>query len=78
MEIKKHHIVYAARKSLGIGAVLFVGMALIAKIQGATLIAYFRAIIPIALITIGYFAYWIWRTQRDLPRGENSVANRDR
>jgi len=77
MEIKKHHIVYAARNSLGIGAVLFIGMALIARIQGASLVDYFYAIIPIALITVGYFAYWIWRTQRDLPRGENSVAQRD-
>jgi hypothetical protein len=69
MEIQTHHIVYAARNSLGISAVLFVAMAVIGRIQGASLIDHFYADVPIGLFAIGYYASWVWRTQRKLPKG---------
>jgi hypothetical protein len=37
-----------------------------------TLVDFLWGMIPIALIGVGNFAYWLWRTQRTLPQSMKS------
>jgi hypothetical protein len=65
--IKKHHVLYAARNGLLPLLVLFPALGLIVWKRGGTLIDFFYGSVPLAFLCFGNFAYWLWRTQRDLP-----------
>lgn len=67
MAIKTRHVIYAAKKAVWLFPVIGVVIALLALMQGRTFVDWAYAMIPIVLIVIGYFAYWLWRTQRDIP-----------
>lgn len=67
MDIKMRHVIYAAKKALWIFPGCGVVIALLAMLEGRTFLDWAYAMVPIVLIVIGYFGYWLWRTQRDIP-----------
>jgi len=67
MAIERRHLIYAAKNSLWVPVAMLGLLAFEGYHRDAEQADYLYGSIPAVVIGVGFFLYWLWRTQRTLP-----------